>query len=211
MRRVKAAPKHRHARVRMRARRALARPGSWLHKRPVLDWRALLVHGHFGPHRLADLQVEQALDWLGPPSHWTDNPFWPTWPAGTRAPKGWRVDWPVILAWGGLELYVMAPGALWMLHLDSFGPRGRPSLGGLTAVHAGLVKGGMPLAAIRQRMRRAGVPCSEARDSLDRPLLRTPAGFTLSFDLDEGKRAPGLGAVTWTSDGDWAGSSEPLA
>ena len=195
--------------MRVRARRVSARLAG-VRKRPVQDWRALLLHGQLGPHRLANLQVQQALDWLGPPSHWTDNPFWPKWPAGARAPKGWRVDWPVILAWGGLELHVMASGELCMLHLDSFGPRGRPSLGGLTAVRTGLLKGGMPLAAIRQRMRRAGVPCSEARDSLDRPLLRTPAGVRLSFDLDEGKRAPGLGAVTWTSDGDGACLSEPL-
>ena len=184
-----------------RARRASTRLAG-VRKCPVLDWHALLGRGLLGPHRLVNLQVQQALDWLGPPSHWTDNPFWPKWPAGARAPKGWHVDWPVILAWGGLELYVMASGELCMLRLDSFGPRGRPSVNGLTAVHTGLLKGGKPLAAIRQRMRRAGVPCSEARDNLGRPLLRTPVGFRLSFDLDEGTRAPGLGAVTWTSDGD---------
>ena len=171
--------------MRVRARRVSARLAG-VRKRPVLDWRALLLHGHLGPHRLANLQVQQALDWLGPPSHWTDNPFWPKWPAGARAPKGWRVDWPVILAWDGLELYVMASGELWMVHLDNFGPRGRPSLNGLTAVQAGLVKGGKPQAAIRQRMQRAGVPCSEVRDGQDRPVLHTPAGFALSFDQDDG-------------------------
>ena len=209
MKRAQAAPKHRHARRRARARRVSLQP-LVSRKQAVVDWRALLLYGRLGPHRLANLQVQQVVAWLGPPSHWTNNPFWPQWPAGTRAPKGWRVDWPVILAWGGLELHVMASGELCMLHLDSFGTRGRPSLGGLTAVHTGLLKGGKPLAAIRQRMRRAGVPCSEARDSLDRPLLRTPAGVRLSFDLDECKRAPGLGAVTWTSDGDGACLSEPL-
>ena len=197
MTRSRKRPHHRHARLRARARRVPAQ-AAVARQQPVLDWRALFVHGRLGPHRLADWHVQQALTWLGPPDNWTDNPFWPVWPAGTRAPKGFRVRWPVILLWGWLELHVAASGRLLLLHLDSFGPRGRPGLGSLRSVHTGLVRGGKPLAAIRRRLQRAGVVCREARDSLNWPVLHTPAGCVLSFD-DDDVQAPGLGAVSWNA------------